>query len=275
MKPHPRGLAAALLALACLPLAATAVEPRPPGAPTFVAAHNQPEVLLADPRVTLSFGEEQLMLDGGLQPYIILTKKGTLVAQAQLPVKPLPSKRMTYPAMVATVVSRDSGKTWTRFPLETGVTGPNLEGGSIVLADGTILALDTYVTPGDKPGIGLGQLWRSTDDWKTVEGPIEATFSIPGALFTVLDSWSPLHGLERRLRPDACRPPPAPPHPRAAEWRPADHDLRLARGRQHALELHEDDEENARHAASLDQSGPALGLRFHRRRRPAGRHRGF
>jgi hypothetical protein len=155
-----------------------------PSGPTFVAAHNHPEVLLADPRIVLSFGEEELILDGGLQPYIIFTQKGTLVAQAQLPIKSAHAKRMTYPAVIATVVSRDSGKTWTRFPLETGVTGPNLEGGSVVLADNTVLSLDTYVTPGDKPGIGFGQLWRSTDDWQTVEGPIEATFSIPNAQFT-------------------------------------------------------------------------------------------
>jgi hypothetical protein len=155
-----------------------------PSGPTFVAAHNHPEVLMADPRIALSFGAEQLILDGGLQPSIILTQKGTLIVQGSLPLKSPPAKRMTYPAVIGTVVSRDSGKTWTRFPLETGVTGPNLEGGSVVLADNTVLSLDTYVTPGDKPGIGFGQLWRSTDDWKTVEGPIEATFSIPNAQFT-------------------------------------------------------------------------------------------
>ncbi|MEO6876361.1 MAG: sialidase family protein [Opitutaceae bacterium] len=165
-------------------LSAAEAHPRSPSSPTYVVAKNHPEVLIADPRIALSFGEEQLILDGGLQPYLILTKEGMLIAQAQLPLKPPPAKRMTYPAVIATVVSRDSGKTWTHFPLETGVTGPNLEGGSVVLANGTILSLDTYVTPGDKPGLGLGQLWRSTDDWRTVQGPIEATFSIPDAQFT-------------------------------------------------------------------------------------------
>lgn len=183
MKTPRAVLIAAAVCLLTSSVSAAEEKERYPTFPTHITAKNTPEVLLADPRIQLSFGEEQLILDGGLQPFIIFTKKGTLVTQAQTPKAAPPAKRMSYPSVVATVVSRDAGKTWKSFPLETGVTGPMIEGGSIVLKDNTILALDTYVTPGPKPGTGLGQLWRSTDDWKTVEGPIEATFTIPDANF--------------------------------------------------------------------------------------------
>ena len=51
--------------------------------------------------------------------------------------------------------------TWIEFPLKPGDNGVNLEGGVTQLRDGTILALETYVTPGPRAGEGQGLLFSS------------------------------------------------------------------------------------------------------------------
>src|SRR5262249_39501741 len=38
-------------------------------------------------------------------------------------------------------------------------------------------------TPGGKPGEGVGQLYTSTDNWKTLNGPRDAVFDLPNAKF--------------------------------------------------------------------------------------------
>jgi hypothetical protein len=112
-----------------------------------------------------------------------MTKSGTMVVQAQLPDKPFPAHRISYPYALATVVSRDGGNTWTNIPLKPNDNGLNMEGGITQLKDGAILALDTYLTPGDRPGTGVGQLYTSTDDWRTVTGPTDVGFDLPGVKF--------------------------------------------------------------------------------------------
>jgi hypothetical protein len=129
---------------------------------------NLPEVLVSDSRLKVQFGEERMVLDDGLQPSMLCTTSGTLVVQSQLSKKPHPQKRIFYPYALETVVSRDGGQTWKEFPLPPGENGVNLEGGIIQLRDGTILALETYVTPGDQPGEGRGLLWSSNDDYRTL-----------------------------------------------------------------------------------------------------------
>ena len=137
----------------------------------------------ADGKLRLDFGEEQLVLPRGLQPSMLCTKSGVFIVQAQIPEKPFPSSRMTYPWAMETRVSRDDGRTWTKIPVKSGENGLNMEGGAIQLRDGTILALDTYITPGKNPDEGLGQLYTSTNDWQTLEGPTEVTFALPNADF--------------------------------------------------------------------------------------------
>ena len=153
--------------------------PRDTGRPV----ENVPEVLLADPRVRLAFGAEHLVLEGGLQPSMLCTRSGALIVQSSLPEKPFPSQRMTYHSAAGTVVSRNEGQSWTRLPLKPGENGLNMEGGAVQLRDGSILALDTYVVPGDRPGEGRGQLYFSTDDWQTLQGPVDITFHLPGVNF--------------------------------------------------------------------------------------------
>ena len=90
---------------------------------------------------------------------------------------------MVYGSAMATVISRDNGESWTRIPLTPGENGLNLEGGGTQLRDGTIIALDTYITPSDKPGWGVGQIYTSKDDWHTLQGPQDVSFELPGANF--------------------------------------------------------------------------------------------
>ncbi len=119
-------------------------------------------------------------MPNGLQPSMICTAKGTLVVQAQRTDKPEPSKRISYPCEIGTMVSRDGGAIWTEFPRKPGENGLNFEGGVIQLRSGRILALDTYITPGKTEGTGDGQFYYSDDDWHTLQGPVDNSFTIPG-----------------------------------------------------------------------------------------------
>ncbi len=144
---------------------------------------NAPEMVEADGKLRLDFGVEHVILPRGLQPSLVCTSTGALIVQSQVPEKPFPSKRMVYGSAMETVVSRDNGESWTRIPLTPGENGLNLEGGGIQLRDGTILALDTYITPSDKPGWGVGQIYTSKDDWHTLQGPQDVSFELPGVNF--------------------------------------------------------------------------------------------
>ncbi len=148
------------------------------------ATGTTPEAVLSDARLHLTFGEQRLVLQGGLQPSAVVAGDGTIIVQAQVPEKPFPAKRIAYGSAMGTVVSHDEGASWTRIPLVPGVNGLDMEGGAVTLRDGTILALDTFVTPGAHPNEGLGQLYISKDNWRTLEGPIEITFTLPHVQFT-------------------------------------------------------------------------------------------
>ena len=163
---------------------AVADEPaREPAVAIAEGAKNLPEMVAADGRLRLSFGEERKVLPRGLQPSLLCTAKGTLILQAQVPEKPFPSNRMTYFSAMSTRVSRDRGESWTTIPLKPGENGLNMEGGALQLRDGTILALDTYIMPGERPDEGVGQLYTSTDEWQTLQGPKDVTFELPGVEF--------------------------------------------------------------------------------------------
>lgn len=147
------------------------------------ARPNVPRMIQSDGTLKLTFGEEHVILPRGLQPSLLCTRSGTLILQAQIPEKPFPSKRISYFSALRTEVSRDGGRSWTAIPLKPGENGLNMEGGATQLHDGTIIALDTYITPGDHPGVGAGQLYISSDDWKSLSGPRDVTFDLPGAKF--------------------------------------------------------------------------------------------
>ena len=181
---RPRTFAlAALIGLAGWAAAAGRAPTTEPSVAPLEAKPNAPQVVQTDGTLRLEFGQERVVLPRGLQPSMLVTKSGSIVLQAQVPEKPFPSNRMTYPFAMSTRVSRDGGLSWTTIPLEPGENGLNMEGGITQLRDGTIVSLDTYITPGQRPGEGTGQLYVSTDDWRTVEGPIDVTFDLPGVEF--------------------------------------------------------------------------------------------
>jgi hypothetical protein len=171
-----------LTAIAAAPLAALRRAAAAQSSST-TTLKNEPETLVTDPRLKLTFGAERMILPDGLQPSMLCTQAGTLVVQSQLSTKPYPQPRIFYPYALSTVVSRDGGSTWKELPLKPGDNGVNIEGGIVQLKSGEILALETYVTPGDRPGEGRGLLWTSTDDYRSLAGPHEMTFHIPNANF--------------------------------------------------------------------------------------------
>ncbi len=159
---------------------------------------NYPSMVEADGRLQLDFGAEGVVLDGGLQPSMLCTRSGTLIVQAQTPEKSPPGGRMRYPFLLATVISRNGGKTWTRTTSDDAL---NLEGGITQLRDGSIVALDTYITPAAKEGEGAGQLYTSSDDWRTVQGPLDVPFVLPDIdFYASSDDGGRPHNAERLHR---------------------------------------------------------------------------
>lgn len=146
-------------------------------------ARNQPISLVTDNRLSFQYGGERMVIPDGLQPSMLCTKAGTLIVQSQNSKKPFPQERIFYPYALTTVISRDNGNTWNEFAFPAGDNGVNIEGGVIQLRDGTILALETYVTPGKKADEGEGLLYYSNDDWRTLQGPVPMKFNIPNAEF--------------------------------------------------------------------------------------------
>ena len=164
-------------------------------------AKNVPSMVEADGRLRFDFGAELMVLDGGLQPSLLRTASGALVVQSQMPQKPVPTARMHYPFALATVISRDDGKTWTSIPVPPNENGINLEAGAIQLRNGEIVALDTYITPGERPDEGLGQLYTSNDDWRTLQGPQDVVFELPGIdFYASTDDGGRPHNAERLHR---------------------------------------------------------------------------
>ena len=174
----------------------------PAGAQTnnITTPTNDPEMLQTDGKLQLDFGPEQLVLPRGLQPSLLCTTSGTIILQAQIPEKSLPSNRQSYPTAMETRISRDEGKTWSVFPRPTNSNGINLEGGALQLHDGTILALDTYVTPGETPNDGFGELYTTTNNWRTLDGPEEVHFDLPAANFNTRDDGGRPYKAERLHR---------------------------------------------------------------------------
>lgn len=137
-----------------------------------VVHHDTPKIILSDPRVSLKFGNEKMVLNEGLQPWMFYSPtSGIIVIQAALPKK------------TETVISRDNGDNWDNFSFPAGKPLVSLEGGATQLRDGTVLILNTSVTPGESPDLGKGLLYTSDDNWNVLQGPFTVTFNIPEAEF--------------------------------------------------------------------------------------------
>lgn len=152
-----------------------------------------------DPRLRLQASPEIMAINGGLQPFAIATSSDTLLAQVQLPERSYPDERIVFHWMIGSFVSRDGGDSWTRVEHRPGKNELYMEGGSIVLPDGKMFLLDTYVTEGPKgEGRGLAQIF--SNDLRTFEGPLEITFDLPGMDFDGVDDGGNAHLAERLHR---------------------------------------------------------------------------
>jgi hypothetical protein len=155
--------------------------------------------LKRDDRLQLTPKEETIAVNGGLQPFSVLTSKGTLLTQVQMPEESYPADRIHFHCIIASYISRNSGETWNREVPWPGQNDLYMEGGAIELTDGTFILLDTYVTPG-KPGFGKGLMWMSKDDLQTFEDPIETHFELPGVNFDGADDGGNPHNAIRLHR---------------------------------------------------------------------------
>ena len=78
--------------------------------------------------------------------------------------------------------SSDGGETW-----QEGQVGREPCMSMVQLSDGTVLGVsDTKaghggVAAGEEPGQFIGTAWKSKDNWRTVDGPIEVQMHIPDA----------------------------------------------------------------------------------------------
>jgi hypothetical protein len=138
--------------------------------------------IFEDNKIKISVGEEIMVMDDGLQPFMFLSDKGTLVVQAQLPV-PLDYFETgvnKYPGLPGTVISRDGGVSWNKWqPNKDQGEGPIFEGCAIEYGD-RIIILDRLVVPSGEPDQIEGKYWISKDDWNTLEGPFTSIYYIPG-----------------------------------------------------------------------------------------------
>ncbi|MBL4575471.1 MAG: hypothetical protein JKY51_05130, partial [Opitutaceae bacterium] len=65
--------------------------------------------LKGDARLKLIPQEEIMAVNGGLQPFSVITSEGTLLTQVQMPEQSHPSDRIHFWCMISSYISRDSG----------------------------------------------------------------------------------------------------------------------------------------------------------------------
>ena len=81
----------------------------------------------------------------------------------------------------AALRSEDRGKTWQVWtPAKNQGIGPAFEGSAVQVKDGAILNFD-YIPKSLGNGRFAAKRWKSTDQWKTLTGPVRQSFhSAPG-----------------------------------------------------------------------------------------------
>ena len=128
----------------------------------------------------------------GLQPFMFVSRRGTLVVQAQLPT----AEKKTFPGRWGTVRSTDGGRSWQAWaPAKEQGEGPFIEGSVGQLRDGTILILEWVARGPQGNGNFIGKIWESKDEWKTISGPLEAKFYLPEGKGGFDDGGNPVNGL--------------------------------------------------------------------------------
>ncbi len=127
---------------------------------------------------------ELQLLSGAVQPYLFRSAAGTLVVQGHGPYPlhyPMPPRNV-FPGLPMTAISRDGGHHWSLWtPGDGQDQGPIIEGAVLQLRDGRIRIFD-WIADGPSPeGNFTGQLWETTDEWQTVQGPTPFQIHLPQA----------------------------------------------------------------------------------------------
>lgn len=144
------------------------------------------KVIYSDGKLDTTVYDDREVCKQGLQPFLFVSKDGTLLAQYQLPEPPKGTRQYNFSYRVENYVSRDGGDNWDLFKMiDENLDDPFIEAGMIQLQDGRIFTLDTYVQEEDgHPGFGYGEGWFSSDDLKTFEGPLQSAFTIPDVTYS-------------------------------------------------------------------------------------------
>jgi hypothetical protein len=141
----------------------------------------QSGTIAGQPRLEVSLGPEETVMDGAIFPYMFLSRNGTLVVQGTLPRPPgtpLPEPS-DFGGIPHTVRSTDGGKTWQSWlPRPDQGEGPTINNSPVQLENGAMLIFH-WIAEYHRSGLAIGKRWRSTDDWQTVTGPEEARFYVP------------------------------------------------------------------------------------------------
>ena len=108
---------------------------------------------------------------------------------------PLPARNI-FPGLPGTVVSRDGGATWASWqPRPEQGLGPVVEGAIVQLEDGAIRAFD-WIADGPMPEGGfVGTWWETTDEWRSVRGPLVCRIDLPQAKGGFDDTGRPYSGV--------------------------------------------------------------------------------
>lgn len=138
-----------------------------------------------DGSIAVSVGRSREVMHG-VQPFLYTAGRGVMLVQSQTAEKPAGNRRRInhYPWQLGSRVSYDYGQHWRDFKVDPDHDDPFLEGGGLHRADGTTLLLDTYITPTADPDEGEGDLWISSDAFRTIGKPISMLFCIPGVDFS-------------------------------------------------------------------------------------------
>lgn len=165
----------------------------------------------------IDVGPERQVFSDALQPFMLVTGQGTIFIQGQLRFPPgyQPPAANAYPGIPGNVISRDGGKTWTRWKYErpgdaayrpTGQpavdayltrpeVGPIFEGAAVALRDGTVLIHEWIAQGPDAGGTYTSRLWESRDDLATLEGPFATRVHLPEGKGGFDDCGHPYSGL--------------------------------------------------------------------------------
>lgn len=143
-----------------------------------------PTAIHDDGSIAVRVGKSREVMHG-VQPFLYVAGKGSMLVQSQLSEKPVGNRRRInhYQWQFGSRVSYDYGEHWKDFVVDADLDEPFLEGGGLHRPDGTTLLLDTYITPTANPDEGIGDLWISRDAFRTVEKPVPMRFHIPGVDF--------------------------------------------------------------------------------------------